>query len=288
MRAAAGYAWCMSENGKTAIVMTGGAMKSVHGAGFLYALRILLDIPRPNIMVGSSGDAGNTLYYCADQCEEMRRIWVNALTTRDFISFRRFWRIMNVDYLVDQVCKKLEPLDVTRVLSSSTRWYIPITDFDSGTTRYVGAEDRMDPFEVLRAAKALPLFYGRRVRLAHARYLDGELGPTLQDHVDFAVARGAKRILVIRHNSLWSKLSRIYGRLYAATVSSGLRRSLIHDMTMDSVHITEPSAKLIVVVPKRLPLRGSADNAKARVQATFDRGVADALALQDELRALLV
>lgn len=276
----------MNQQGKTAIIMAGGAMRSVHGAGFLYALRNELHLREPDMMIGSSGDAGNILYYCAGQCEEMKRVWIEWLTTTKFISFKRFWRIMDVDYLVDDVFSKREPLDVGRVASSFIEWRIPITDFDTGITRYVAAKDNLNPFEVLRAAKAIPLLYRRKVSIAPARYIDGELGPTLEDHVRFAIAQGVDRLIVLRHNSLWSRISKFYGRLYASRVSEGLRRSIIHDMTKDSIHITVSDAQMILLVPKNLPVRNPADNQREHVGATFERGFNDALALQDELRTL--
>ena len=276
----------MNTNGKTAIIMAGGAMRSVHGAGFLYALRRDLKLREPDIMIGSSGDAANMLYYCADQCEALKRVWIEWLTTSAFISFKRFWRIMDIDYLVDEVFSTLEPLDLARVASSTVEWHVPITDFHTGITRYVTAKDELNTLEVLRAAKAIPLFYGKRVPIGSSEYIDGELGPTLEDHVRYALARGADRLVVIRHNSPWSRLSKWYGRLYASSVPGGLRRSIMHDMAKDSVHISVPEANMILLVPKDLPVRNAVDNRKERVQAAFERGVADALALADELRTL--
>ncbi|HEY4521376.1 MAG TPA: patatin-like phospholipase family protein [Candidatus Paceibacterota bacterium] len=276
----------MSDRGKTAIVMAGGAMRSAHGAGFLFALRNELKLKEPDMMIGSSGDAGNVLYYCADQFEEMKRVWIDLLTTTKFISLKRFWRIMDVDYLVDECFSKLEPLDLARVRASPIQWFIPLTNYDTGITRYVSAKDQLNTLEVLRAAKAIPLVYGKRVSITNSRYIDGELGPTLEDHARFAVARGADRLLVLRHNSIWSLVSKTYGRLFASTVSEGLRRSIIHDMTKDSIHITVPEAKMILLVPKNLPVRNPTDNNKAHVEATFNRGFQDAVALRHEITAL--
>ena len=40
-------------------------MRSAHGAGFLYALAMRLGITAPDVMVGSSDDAGNVPYFSA-------------------------------------------------------------------------------------------------------------------------------------------------------------------------------------------------------------------------------
>jgi len=79
------YSLHMSMHKKTAIILVGGSMKSAHGAGFLYEFNEL-GVQRPDIMIGTSGNAGNVLYFCAGQAESMRRIWTELLSTRQFVS----------------------------------------------------------------------------------------------------------------------------------------------------------------------------------------------------------
>src|SRR2546430_2459745 len=105
-------------------------------------------VSKPDIMIASSGDAGNTFYYCADQCERMKNVWFERLSTPKFISLWRFWRVMDVDYLIDVVFKQQEPLDVERVRSSAIQWFIPLKNFDTGETKYVCAADQFDPLEI--------------------------------------------------------------------------------------------------------------------------------------------
>ena len=194
----------MEQWDKTAIILVVGSMRSAHGAGFLYALEKEMALPKPDIMIGSSGNAANVLYHCADQIEEMRRIWLQLLSTPRFISIWRFWRIMNIDYLVDTVFKHQEPLDVKQVQSTPIEWCIPLTDYDTGKTLYVSAGDDFDPFELLRGAKAIPILFGKKVRTGHRQYIDGEFGATLQDHVSHALALGARRIVIVNHFSGWN------------------------------------------------------------------------------------
>ncbi len=137
-------------------------MRSAHGGGFLYALGAKLGITAPDIMVGSSGDAANIAYFSTGQYENIKRIWENELSTHRFISPLRFWRLMDIGYLVDTVFRQREPLDVPKLRSSAIRWFVPITDFETGLTRYVSAEDNMDVFEMLRASAAIPILFGKK------------------------------------------------------------------------------------------------------------------------------
>lgn len=257
-------------------------MKSAHGAGFLYTLATQFGITEPHIMVGSSGNAGNVLYFSSGQFESGRRIWREHLSTPRFISPARPWRVMDIDYLVDTVCKQQEPLDVDRLNASPIGWFIPMSDFDTGGIRYVGAADRIDPYEILRAATAVPIFYGKKVSIAHHRYVDGEIGPVLQDHVSFALKRGAKRMLVLNDSAPWTTVSRSIMRAYALHTPHGMHDAIIRDISTSVFHMSAPGIAVIAIAQKNLPA-WTLTRDQHRLQETFDRGVGDALAAEKEL-----
>lgn len=275
----------MNERGKTAIIMVGGAMRSAHGAGFLYALATEFGITRPDILIGSSGNAGNVFYYCAGQWEQGKHIWTELLSTRKFIFLARLWRIMNVDYLIDEVFKRQEPLDTQRLQTSPTQWCIPLSDYDTGKTFYACARDQFDPFEILRAANAIPILFGKRVPLAHRRYIDGEIGPVLQDHLDHALSLGARNIVIINNHLPWTHANSLPGRIYSHLVARGMHDAIIRDVSTDVTSFRAPNAHVIFLSPTNLPCGGATHN-KEKIKATFERGMEDARALKDELLSL--
>lgn len=277
----------MHDGDLTAIVCSGGGMKSAHGAGFLYALAMKLGITSPDIMVGSSGDAGNVLYFSAGNYEGIKRIWTQLLSTPHFISPLRFWRVMDIDYLIDTVFKKQEPMDIDKLNSSLIHWFVSVSDFDTGRTRYVSEVDALDPFEVLRATTAVPIIFGKKIPIADKRYIDGELGPTLQDHITHVLRQGAKRILIINHTSPWNSISRAVYEGYAAHIPKGMHDAVIRDISTNVFQMTAPGATVVVVAPQNLPAGNLTRNQK-KLQATFDRGVEDALVIEKELRNLFL
>lgn len=275
----------MADKELTAIICSGGGMKGAHGAGFLYALATELGITAPSIMVGSSGDAGNVLYFSAEQYEGMKHIWTELLSTSKFISFLRFWRVMDINYLIDTVFKKQEPLNTDALKNSPIRWFVPMSDYDTGRTRYVSAEDALDPFEVLRASAAIPIVFGEKIPIDGNRYTDGELGPTLQDHVTQVLRQGVKRILIINHTSPWHALSRAVYEGYAAHTPKGMHDAIIRDLSTNVFHMSAPDATVIVVAPQNLPA-GNLTRHQGKLQATFEQGVTDARAIEKELTSL--
>ena len=260
-------------------------MRSAHGAGFLYALATQLGLTAPDVMVGSSGDAGNVLYFSAGQYESLKRIWTELLSTPKFISPLRFWRVMDINYLVDKVFKEQERLDTNVLNRTSIRWFVSMEEYDTGRTRYVSAADALDPFEVLRATTALPIFFGAKVPISGKRYMDGELGPVLQDHVTQALRQGVKRILVLNHTASPTIVMRAVLKGYAAHTPQGMHDAIIRDISTSVFAMKAPGAHVIAVTPRNLPA-GLLTRDQKKLQKTFDQGVQDALSIEKELREL--
>ena len=192
---------------------------------------------------------------------------------------------MDIDYLVDTVCKSKEPLNIPKLNSSPIRWFVPIEEYDTGRTRYVSAADALDPFEVLRATTALPIFFGAKVPIAGKRYMDGELGPILQDHVTQALRQGVRRILVVNHTSPWTAVSRAILKGYAAHMPQGMHDAIIRDISTNVFAMKAPGAHVIAVAPQNLPA-GLLTRDQKKLRKTFDQGVQDALSIEKELRTL--
>lgn len=271
------------QESKTAVVCVGGGMRSAHSAGFLYGLGVHLKIERPHVVVGSSGGAGNVMYYAAGQYEVLRAVWTEELSSEKFISFLRFARIMDVDYLVDTVFKKLYPLDRATLRSSKTAYSIATKIAKTGKVRYGTEQDGVDEMELLRASKAIPVLYGKNVALPWGECNDGQFGSTTQDHVDHAIERGARRIVAVddSHFTLFflqGVIDAIGGKNIASTLSRnyGEKREL---------HVPD-GVQVLHIEPRELPVFGITGNSGKELKATFEVGVRNALDRREELVGL--
>lgn len=204
---------------KLAIVCAGGGMSCVYCGGALEGLARELGVTQPDFLLAASGGAGSSLYYLTGQFEEMRRIWTVHLASRAFFSYRRFSKIMDVDYLVDVVIKHTEPLDLDALRRSATRYFIPVKNASTGEGRFISRDDGLDLYEVLRATKALPVFYGKKVPLDGAPYVDSAFRLTKEDSVTKAIGLGATHILVIEINGRRENPILTGGRKILTTVS---------------------------------------------------------------------
>lgn len=273
---------------KTAIICRGGGMRSAHGAGFLYALATQLHMPYPDMVVGSSGNAANLLYYATgkeEQCESMKRIWTELLSTPKFISHIRIRRFMNIDYLVDTVFKEEAPLDTNALCTSLIEYYIAVVDACSGSVRFIERKDYVDSFELLRATKALPFFYGKTVALLKGVFLDGAVGQPLQSQIDFALSRGATKILFIDNSTPRTVVGKVLLFLYALTTPKKFRNVVIKDILTKRACSVPDSVDFLHVRREQLPASAICRN-RHKLQATFDQGVRDALELEQKLKVL--
>ena len=182
---------------KLAIVCSGGGMGCAYAGGVLCALSKELHLTSPKYIITASGSAGATLYYLTGQLSELERIWKQHLSTTKFISFARLRRVMDIDYLVDVVFNLLEPLTISVLPGVDTQFYIPAMEVSSQNVRYFSKEDNVDSFELLRAAKALPIFYGKATPLLGGRYVDSGLVEGLDDLINKARSLNPTHVLVI-------------------------------------------------------------------------------------------
>ena len=123
---------------------------------------------------------------------------------------------MDIDYLIDDVFKKQEPLDQEKFNQTKTDYYISVTDAITGMGRFISAKDGEDIFEVLRATKAMPFVYGKKVLLSGRQYIDGCLAVSFEDEVNKAIESGATHVIAINDSSddfislFFKKISKLF------------------------------------------------------------------------------
>ncbi len=172
-------------------------MRCGYTGGVLVAIARELNFISPDVIIAGSGSAGFALYYLTQQYEAIKKIAVELLATPKFISFLRLNKIMDIDYLIDVVFKQQQPLDLEKLSLTTSSYYIPIKDLGSGEIRYFSNRDNVDVFEVLRATKAIPYFYKRKISLGGSQYVDGSTFSQLKKMIDKAIELDADKVLVI-------------------------------------------------------------------------------------------
>lgn len=189
---------------KTALILSGWGMRAVFCVGALLALQKELWFTAPDIVIAGSWSVWTASYFIARQYKDIKTIWLSHLSTKRFINFWRVWKIMDIDYLIDVVFKKQAPLYVKKIYDSPIRYYIGATNAHSGKVEYFSQKDGIDIFELMRASKAMPFFYGRSVDINWSLYHDGSNSSAVELHIQKALDLGADKIVVLNSHTKFS------------------------------------------------------------------------------------
>src|SRR3989344_1863601 len=258
-----------------AIVTSSGGMTCAYSVGAILALKdhYGLTPETVDLAIGSSGSTGTLSYMASWQYECFRNIWEELITTSRFINYCRFHKVMDVDYLVDEVFGELDPLDIDAVKRSPMKLLIPVTHAVTGELRYFSNRDNVDHFELLRASKAAPIVYGRKVYLDGEPFIDSALSVSTELNIQRAVQEGARKIIVIDNtvNSWWSRAA-LYS--WSLCVPRGLGRT-IRNNCLKTRH-TQNSNVRVIRISRNRNLPGSIlDNNPDHIRETIDLGYDD-------------
>ena len=268
-----------------AVITSGGGMKCAYSAGALVALAKKLGITAPDIYVAASGSVGTMFYFLTEQYDDIERAWTRYLPSPHFISYGLI-PSLKINYLVDTIAKDYLPLDVKKLEETTTRYFVPVTDQDSGETRFIGNELWFSPYEVMRAATAIPIFYNGHVRLGSRNYLDGDFSTGVPALIEKARAAGAKKILLITNTDEPTKMGKAILRMYGKLLRPGLRASMMKDLETDQTIVLPDDIDIVHVKPT-FPLPTVLYSRERRkVKESFSMGYDDLLAKRAEIEAL--
>jgi len=159
---------------KTGLVVQGGAMRGIYSMAVLMGLEEMGFSQAFDHVVGSSAGAINGAYFIAQQSRVAVSIYLDDLSDKRFVNFSRLKKIVDIDYMVDDVVKKEKPLNADNVRNSFATLHTALTDYHTAQAVYVTNKDKeVDIFETIRATAAMPILYNKTVRVNGSNYIDG-------------------------------------------------------------------------------------------------------------------
>ncbi len=269
--------------------MSGGGTRSVYGAGVLVALAEQYGIREPDLLIAESGSALSAMYYLARQYGRLVAGWLNSPKTPGFISSLKRPKI-NLDTLINKILKPEFPLDKKKLDAAKTELFIPLTRLTDGRVRYCRYAPNQDPYRLLHAAMALPIFYGKSVRVGKKQYVDGGFGANFEDHVRYAVKKGATHIIAVESSHGPGRMMRaVYrraGKTWEREGHHGLARAAQYELAAHPFFTPPAPIQMTLIVPsQKLPV-SVGTKGKTRLRTAFNLGYADA-ANNKELATLL-
>lgn len=257
---------------KIAIVGSEGGMSCAYSVGVILALVEKFNLTDPYLVIGSSGSTGTLAYYAAGQYKSIKNIWENLLPSKKFISFFRLNKIMDIDYLIDDIFKKQDPLDINKIRQSKIKLFISATNIQNGNLEYFNNE--ADIFEALRASSATPIAYNKVVNIKNNQYIDGAISAPLKVNIEKAKKEGAEIIIAI-DNSNKSIIGDLLLKFYSLFRSKSFRKK-VGNYLKEIEYETKDTNVLIIKPSVRLPI-STLDNKRDNIIKTVLIGYNDAI-----------
>ena len=185
----------LRENTKLGLVVEGGGMRGVYSGGVMVALEQLGLKDLFDCAFAESAGAYNISYLYSNQVDLGITVYTEALSTRKFANPFRLGKMLDIDYVIDEVVRKTKRLDTQQILNAKPDIFVSVTDVENGEARIVDIKkEKYDVYEVLKASSAIIPLYNYSVELGGKQYVDG--GITDPIPVLNAVNAGCTHILV--------------------------------------------------------------------------------------------
>lgn len=181
---------------RLALVIEGGAMRGVvSGAAAVALARLGLTDVFDDVYATSAG-VMNGAYFLSGQPDIGLSIYHEDLADHRFFNWLRFWKVMDVDYVFDQVVVKTKPLQVEPLRASPTRFHVAVMDVADGATHLLDASHgQVSTLACLKAATAIPVLYNRSVKVSDRRFIDA--GMKVPFPIESAIAQGCTHIVTL-------------------------------------------------------------------------------------------
>ena len=240
---------------KTALVVEGGALRSVFSAGVLDGF-LNQGFDPFDFHIGVSAGASNLAFYRAGQQGRAYDIFLDISRDDRFISYRRFLaggHLLDLDWLFGSYFNE-DMLDTGKAFDSARPLHICVTDVETGKPEYplATADNYLD---LIRATTALPLVYRHFPVVAGVQKADGGVADPIP--LAKAIEKGANRIVVIRarhydymkKDTFAHRFIRWKSRKHPELVDVMRRRIRIHRDTVNLIRNPTGDVKVIEVCP---------------------------------------
>lgn len=160
---------------RSALVICGGAMRGVYGAGAGLALQLLGLHNCFDVVIGISTGALVAAYFLDDleRGPDAVSIYYTECLDARFINFTN-WPVVNVDYIESVMRGGRRPLDIQGILKHRSQFFVGATDWESGEGHFLDVKcAKPEPLAAIKASLAITGLYRRPVMVNGRNFTDG-------------------------------------------------------------------------------------------------------------------
>ncbi len=278
---------------KTGLVLEGGAMRGIFTAGVLdFFMKRDLYFP---YVIGVSAGALQACSYVSGQFGRSKEVTMKLIRDPRYISLRNLIReggMFGLDFMFDEVTKKIIPFDFDTFLRSEQEFAVGVTDCETGRIRFfyksqMGIEDF---FTVCKASSSMPLV-SKKVCFQGRCYLDGGISDSIP--LGRAISDGyEKNVVVLTRNKGYRKkpskgsmkIARVEYRRYPHLLEAMENRHRLYNETLDRIEALEEEGKVFVIRPTLAVRVGRMERDKRKLFEFYKEGYRDARRRYSDLK----
>ncbi len=274
---------------KIGLVVCGGGLAGIYSAGVIEYL-IEKQIEFPYVIGVSMGSCCASSYISKQLCRNKESI-LKFLNNKKYFSFTNFLRTGNLfgmDFIFNEIPSKHIFFDLDTFYKNKSKFYIVVTNCDTGKAEYIEKNDSINIKEVFKASCSIPLI-SNIVKIKGINYLDGCIADPIP--IEKAISDGCDKLIVIINNindekkipkSIVNLLCFRY-RDYPKLNKLFITRDKIIDKSLARIKELEKNKKVLVIRPyKKLNINAFKRNPKTLINA-YNYGYNQIRDMEEEL-----
>jgi predicted patatin/cPLA2 family phospholipase len=180
---------------KIGLIVQGGGMRGAFSSGAMMGLDELGMTEAFDYVYGSSSGSCASAYFLSGQIQSAGPIYWDYLYGFRFIRPWNLNRILDLDYLCDDLFRNERRLDLLKLRRNPAELKIYLTESQTGRCEFVTNRGKDDIIAAIKASCALPSYYRKPVEVRGRVYYDGNVGKALP--FEEALRDGCTDILVV-------------------------------------------------------------------------------------------
>lgn len=259
-------------------------MRGAHSCGVLMAM-IHRGMTEFDVVAATSAGACTAAFFVSRQFDLFPVIWTKYLHDGRFINLSKIGTrqsVMDLDYLIHEVFRDLEPLDVEAIRKSSTRFYIAATDCETGTPFYFNNHEH-PILNSLKASAAMPVAYRNPVVINGRTYVDGgivdpiPIQRVIDDGCDEVVVVLTRREGYRKKPPLVHLVPRLFQKKFPRLAEAITRRHELYNRQLERIEMGDYPCRITVLRPgKKLAVRRLTQD-REKIFAAVEQGFREAM-----------
>lgn len=278
---------------KTGLVLEGGAKRGIYTAG-------VLDVFMENgikfdAVVGVSAGAIHGCSYVSEQVGRGIRYNLKYNDNYKFMSLRSWLltgNVVDTQFAYHDLPERLDIYDNQTFMNSDTKFYVTVSNLETGKAEYIHCKDMFADIDYLRASASMP-FASHIVKLDGKKYLDGGI----TDSIPLQAIRNlgyTKNIVIATRPQGYRKkafklkwLAKLSYCKYPNFIRAIINRHIMYNQELEDIEAESAKGNIILIRPSRYINISKMETNPDVIKQMYELGRQDALKVIDNVKEFL-